>query len=226
MERFKKPLRFSVLMGLALMVGLSAVPLAADHFKKLSTDHTSYGVAQLNYGNIPGADSSSTRPAMKLMNPVHVTQVAAVIAYEAARGRFPGTAEVFVTCVVRVLTPHASIGIPEAVFNVKDSPKYVEVIWVPMEAVSLAKGSGKSDKSDKSSKKSNNTRRIADGLGGNFDSGAGNREGNSRLAHPGLFSLPSDDVVAGQRGAAINCVLDGLFDLGMDNDIFSEFGIQ
>ena len=148
------------------------------------------------------------------MNPVHVTQVAAVIAYEAARGRRPGTPELFVSCVVRELTPHASIGLTETAINPPGNsrPKYAEVIWAPVTEVSLGQGQGQN-------------RRMADGLGGNFDSGIGNREGNSRLAHPGLFSLPSDDVVAGQRQAGIDCVRQGLLDLGLNDDIFEEFGV-
>ncbi len=81
-------------MGLVALALLGANPVSAGHFKKLSDRHTNFGVAQLNYGNIPGGEFSSTRPVLKLMNPVHVTQVAALIAYEAARGSEAGTPEV------------------------------------------------------------------------------------------------------------------------------------
>ena len=46
------------------------------------------------------------------------------------------------------------------------------------------------------------------------------------LAHPGLFSLPSNDVVPGQREAAIQCVLDDLVRFGLPLDLFSDFGIE
>lgn len=37
---------------------------SADHFRPLSKDHTSYGVAQLNYLNVPGREFDSFRPAV------------------------------------------------------------------------------------------------------------------------------------------------------------------
>ena len=50
----------------AIVALLTAAPVWAGHFRPLSPQHTNYGVAQLNYGNIPGRESSTTRPSMKL----------------------------------------------------------------------------------------------------------------------------------------------------------------
>lgn len=159
------------------------------------------------------------------MNPVHVTQVVALIVYEADRGRNPGTAEQYALCQVRKLGPHASVGVPEAFFDTGDPdlrlPKYVEAIWAPVEKVSLVKGHH-----HQHARQHRHGRRVADGLGGILESGTASREGDTQLAHPGLFSLPSDTVVAGQRQAAIDCVLAGLGSLGLSLDIFEEFGIE
>lgn len=119
-------------------------------------------------------------------------------------------------CLVRELTPHASAAItdrdvPE---NGRFRAKYAEVIWAPVDKVSPGKGNGKN-------------RRLADGLGGYFsNTSRGRDDGRPQLAHPGLFSLPSDDVVASQRQAAIDCVLAGLSSLGLSSDTFSDFGIE
>jgi len=197
---------------------VGAAPTWADHFKPLSPDHTSYGVAQLNYGDICCTDAKGgVSPAVTLWNPNHVTQVAALLVYESARGPRPGKPEVFVGCAVRQLTPHASVGIPDKEIpeNKTFVAKYAEVIWVPVDKVNPGKGNGA-------------TRRIADGLGGYFSNhGTEKRDdGVSQLAHPGLFSLPSDDVVFGQRKDAIGCVRKGLLKLGLSPDVFSEFGIE
>ncbi len=65
--------------------------------------------------------------------------------------------------------------------------------------------------------------RVADGLGGWSHSGRDTPD--PQLAHPGLFTLPSNDVVAGQRETAIGCVCDGLVSLGVSTDVFGNFGV-
>ena len=142
-RKFLKNSLLGATIALASLVLLGANPVSAGHFKKLSVHHTNFGVAQLNYGNISGRNFDGFRPLLKLMNPVHVTQVAAVIVYEAARGRTPGTAELFSTCVVRELTPHASIGIPETLINpsfISRRAKYGEMIWAPVDPVRDGRG--------------------------------------------------------------------------------------
>ena len=67
--------------------------------------------------------------------------------------------------------------------------------------------------------------RLADGLGGtaneaNFAAGA------FSLTHPSRFTLPSDDVVPGQRVAAIECICQNLAENNAPPDTFSEFGIK
>ena len=208
---------------LSMINGQANGSVLHDEFQPLSLSHTDYGVAQLNYGNIPGFENSPTMPVMKLMNPTPVTQVAAAIVYEAERGQNPGTPEVYATCVVRKLTPHASIGIPSSAVDTPANtlPKYAEVIWAPVEKVQVSLLSQFGIKSGV--KKG---ARMADGLGGYFLTAfQGSAEGTPQLAHPQLFSLPSDDVVAGQRQAAIDCVLGGLANLGLPADIFEDFGI-
>ena len=197
------------MVGLAVLALAGATPAAADHFKPLSPNHTSYGVAQLNYGNVPPFLDF----IVKLMNPVHVTQAAAVIIYESDRGANAGTPEKYLNCVVRQLTPHASISIEEGDYfpTTDEVSTYAEVIWAPVAKVSPGKGNGEN-------------RRIADGLGGYFHTGRDLHD--PRLAHPGLFSLPSNTVVAGQRENAINCVCTGLSGLALSGDVFSEFGIN
>ena len=204
-------------MGLAALMFLGASPVSAGHFEELSVHHTNYGVAQFNYGNLAARNIDDFTPLIKLMNPVHVTQVAAVIVYEAARGFRPGTAGAYSTCLVRELTPHGSLGLPEAVVNPpgRRVAKYAEVIWAPVDPVS----------DDDDDDNIDDLTRLADGLGGYWEHGAGNHEGKPELALPHLFSLPSDAVVLGQRQAAIDCVLAGLAALGLSPDIFSDFGI-
>jgi hypothetical protein len=199
------------MLGLAalVIVCVGATPASADHFKPLSPNHTSYGVGQLNYGNLPAFLDF----IVKLINPVHVTQGAAVIVYESDRSDQAGTRtpEKYLTCQVRKLTPHASISITQEVLfpGGENVPSYAEVIWAPADKVSPGQGNGQN-------------RRIADGLGGFSYAG---RDIPTSVAHPGLFSLPSNDVVGGQREAAITCVCAGLAVAGLSADVFSEFGI-
>ena len=108
----RSPLGGVIALGALAFAGAS--PAWSDHFKPLSPNHTSYGVAQLNYGEICcGPRQFGLIPAVRLMNPSHVTQVAALIVYESARGRRAGTPEVFVGCTLRVLTPHGSLAISD-----------------------------------------------------------------------------------------------------------------
>ena len=134
----------------ASLLAFGAVPLSAGHFQELSADHTNYGVAQLNYVDV-GQDNS-----IILMNPNHVTQVAAALAYTRPEYRYSfgsfnnfyrldfsfiqqGTLpeqdgeradefmEVFLACVVIKLTPHGAVKINTEFSS--DVERYVEVIW-------------------------------------------------------------------------------------------------
>ena len=191
----------------ASLLAFGAVPLSAGHFQELSADHTNYGVAQLNYVDV-GQDNS-----IVLMNPNHVTQVAAALAYTRptyiysfgsfnnfyrldfsfiSDGSLPGDEdeemEVFLTCVVVKLTPHGAVKV-ETPFS-PGVERYVEVIWSPEFPVRVpiaAQGGAKK------------SRRVADGLGGRTlaqaeDDGLSDTPGSDHLAHPGLFTPPDDSV--------------------------------
>src|SRR5574341_2344249 len=201
---------------------LGATTVWADHFKPLSPNHTSYWVAQRNYGNISqSAVDNGEMPAVKLMNPNHVTQAVAGLIYSSDRGQRRQPSEVFLGCKVEVLTPHGSkdisgaelvaAGVPD------DRPLYGEYIWAPLEKVNLGRDDDEDDKRGDGRK-----RRIADGLGGRAVHRLLDVEGEVQLAHPGLFSLPSDSVVSGQRQKAINCICAELVAQGLDPKVFSE----
>jgi hypothetical protein len=209
----KHKITWFLIPGLIALLGANSV--WADHFKRLSTKHTSYGVSQLNYANL-SQDTGVPSPVFKLMNPGHVTQAAAAFVYSSARGDVGTDPEVYLGCSVAVVPPHGSIGITgdDLVTVPGGEPLYGEVIWAPLEKVDFGKHKGKEK----------DYGRIADGLGGSF--GGARSEGESRLAHPGLFSLPSDSAFPGQRQAAIDCVCADLGTLGESPDIFSEFGID
>ena len=216
----------------ASLLGLSASPLIASHFKNLSDHHTNWGVAQFNYANV-GSSNQVT-----LTNPNHVTQVAAVLAYNRGRvnytccsnGRaileFSSSSEFpleeFLGCVVVKLTPHAAVMV--------DTPTggpdiYREVIWAPAVPVRAPGTGGKA-------------RRLADGLGGRTwngtdeDGTTGERDHDREpymLGHPSLFSLPdaavdyvfdfspfdfdSPELDRDQNTAAQECICEGIFDL-------------
>ena len=215
-------------LSLAPLVLLGATSAHADHFKPLSPHHTAYGVSQLGYGDLRGHDEDSLTPMARLHNPNHITQVAALIFYDAARGQNPGTPELFVGCHCKVLTPHASVGVSEEDVpgsGLEMSPgraRYAEAIWSPVDPVRVRKGRGDDDDDDDDRAR----RRIADGLGGAFNIGASDFAGASiHLAHPGLFSLPSNSVVPGQRQVAIDCLCHELARLNLNRDIFKEFGV-
>ena len=196
----------------ASLLAFGAVPLSAGHFQELSADHTNYGVAQLNYVDV-GQENS-----IILMNPNHVTQVAAALAYTeptylysfgsfnnfyrldfdfVEQGELPGKedeeTEVFLACVVVKLTPHGAVKVTMMGDPVGDLDVelYMEVIWSPEFPVRVpiaAQGGAKK------------SRRIADGLGGRTLAHAevrGGRPavpGSDHLAHPGLFTPPDDSV--------------------------------
>jgi len=203
-----------------VLFAITADPLLAKSFAPLSANHTNYGVAQFNFGEVCCAGMPVGLPTVvRLMNPVKVTQVAAVIVYESVSDDsigFFGNAGKYVGCTLPKLPPHSSMGInrDQLPQNADFAGKYVEVIWAPVKEVTT------------SGRRFKRNTRLADGLGGYFSNAhEGQYEGTVQLAHPKLFSLPSDDVVPGQRQEAIDCICEGLSDLGLSGDIFSEFGI-
>lgn len=216
------------------LAGLPFVSIAswADHnddmarYSPLSAAHTVFGVSQFNYGVVPreGGGPNGFVPApMKLMNPNKVTQIAAVLVY--SRAGDPSQAEIYLGCVVRRVTPHGALDLTspvvggdfptgdEGVFPVPPGfpPRYAEVIWAPEKMVRI-KG-GKKGKG-----------RLADGLGGRSQGAVNTTE--HYLAHPKLFSLPSNKVVPGQREEAIGCVCNNLHGLGADANTFRDFGVR
>ena len=185
-------------------LSLVTTPLWADHFKKLSKNHLRFGVSQLLVGHVsPRADE-----LVRLMNPNHITQVAAALFYERL-GAFSagtlGTPEAFLGCVVRDLTPHAAVGIDNGSLSNPDRiPLYVEVISAPVTPVPVKKKQAP----------------VADGLG--IAASAGTFQGPLFLVHPKLFSLPDDEQ------AAIDCVciaLEPLILEGLAPNVFKDFGI-
>jgi hypothetical protein len=207
----------------------------ADHFSPLSPNHTRYGVSQLQFGDVAGREQfDPVRPVIRLNNPNHVTQAVAILAYQAERGPRPGRAEVFDGCHVEVLTPNASQAVSGAEFPngaVISTPQYAEAIWAPLDPVRLRDDDDDDDDDDDGNGRGpqGGNRRIADGLGGlaDFSGVGGDLTGSTQnLAHPGLFSLPSDAVVPGQRQAAITCVCTFVKVLSLSRDIFNEFGIS
>ena len=214
-------------LGLALLSGaallaLGAAPLQANHFQRISPKHTLYGVSQYNYLTT----AEEPRDLLYLLNPNHVTQIAAMLFYQRPTPDFPDVdPEVFLGCLVKKLTPNGAIGILEqewldALFGGVDDdsvPPYVEVIWGPRKKVTI-----KVDGVEK-------TRRLADGLGGfTVPTGGKNRGGRamSGLAHPKSFSLPLNKVVAGQREVAIACICAELGALAVSGETFQPFGVK
>ena len=225
----RNSLRWAVVSIVTIGLPLVATVSSADHddakFEPLSASHIDYGVSQYNYGIVPrsGGGPNAFVPApMKLMNPSKVTQVAAVFVYN--RSADPSQTEVFLGCVVRKVTPHGALDLldesiggdfpaGENTFFLPPGfpPRYAETIWAPLEKVKV-KGKGSSK------------RRVADGLGGR-SMGAVNAT-EHHLAHPKLFSLPSNKVVPGQRQAALDCVCSNLQQIGASSKTFKDFGVR
>lgn len=222
-------LAFVGIASFSLMIS----PVSAGHsFEKLSKNHLQFGVSQFLAGNVP-----NSRPQnLKLMNPNHVTQVAAVLIYERVKENPSfgpiGEAELFLGCAVRELSPHAAVGISsEEVGDTEDfTALYVEVISAPATPVKRKTGkwleSWNEREGNEREGKERKGLRLADGLGIIAD--ASGSEKSLHLIHPGLFSLPSDDVVDGQQQAAIDCVCAALDELPDDSDleVFEDFGID
>ena len=134
-------LTLAALSGAAIL-GLSAASLHAGHFTQLSPLHTVHGVSQFNYTHL-SRETGGRNHAVTLMNPTHVTQVAAVLVYQypypnsnyTACFRDPGgpgvgecdeefveldyEPEVFLGCQVALITPHAAVGLCD---RRRDSP--------------------------------------------------------------------------------------------------------
>ena len=107
--------------------------------------HTLYGVSQFNHGEIGGQ-----RVPVKLYNPTHVTQIAALLVYTRhVEGEVGGSirddsnpTEVFIDCRVRELTSHAALGLHEDIVPIDETldfpdRRYGEVIWAPKEEVDI-----------------------------------------------------------------------------------------
>lgn len=228
----------------AALVALGAADASADHFIRLSKKHIIFGYGQLNFTNIGRADGRNE--AFKLVNPIHVDQIAAVFVYQRPTllyqticvpeasggmdncpnfagepddsGEVPYEPEVFLGCLVKRLTPHGAIGIDsnnaptrndEVSISEEGVPRFLVTIWAPVDKVDVT-GLTK-------------PRRKADGLGGRTV-GSG-RQTVHQVGHPGLFSLPSNDVVSGQREEAIDCVCERLAALSVSRNTFNPFGI-
>ena len=217
------------LLGVAIL-SLGTTPCWAGHaFKKLSSEHVSFGVSQFLAGSIPPA---SDHIALKLLNPNHVTQVAAVFVYDRTKRRefddAKGTAGLFRGCLLQVLVPHAALGLgPTSGFpeNPSNTPTYVEVISAPETPVLEATGNRFLELWRKKKGIKPKTLRMADGLG-IVAHGASLENIPLFRLHPGMFSLPSEDVPENKPGAATNCVCDGLSKLELDPEVFEDFGID
>ena len=210
------------------LLGLSATPLVAAHFKELSVDHVLYGVSQYAAMDI---DSES---AMVVYNPNHVAQLAAVLIYRRAEfnyqllpdsaGQFfleeieQGPAEQWRACLVVELSPLAAIALdwPKPSDPPWPDQTYTTTIFAPVDPV-RAPGTN------------NKARRLADGLGGVTVGDSSDEVRGYHLVHPTMFTLPSDEVVSGQRDAACECICERIDLLGFEpsrvNSLFAPFGI-
>ena len=207
-----KQFKVGLIAGAAIL-GLGAAPALAGHFEELSDLHTVFGVSQFN------AIDLDFESDMVLYNPIHLTQVAAVLLYERSDINFSHDGEEFFFsstsdfpleryfgCAVVKLTPHAALEL-DWVSSTGVTEQYAEVIFAPEEPVRVAVNGQRK------------ARRLADGLGGKV---AGDNDSASRgfhLVHPGLFTLPDEtvdyifDASKNQQEAARQCICQGLFDL-------------
>lgn len=212
----------AVVVALVACVLVGTASGQSNRFNRLSLEHTDYGVSQFSYGNMPNLTGDLSKPAIKLMNPVRVPQAVAAIIYSSQRGSLGGGTSpgVFQGCTVRVLNPHDSVAVTRGEFASGgaplDLPLYTEYIWSPVSKVRVGPGRIRYGHRGKRGT------RLADGLGGS-GSEQGGKEGIT-LAHPSLFSLPSNDTVPGQREAAIDCICQQTWTLGLSRDVFEEFG--
>ncbi len=205
-------------------LSLATTPCWAGHaFKRLSKNHLLFGVSQFLAGNINSREATP----LKLFNPTPVTQVVAALFYEReSEGPQPGgNAAQFRACLVRLLTPHGALQLNlDFVATNPHNRHYVEVISAPVTPV---KREEDEHDDDSDSDDDNEGLRLADGLG---------IRGTATLTlfasvplsmvHPELFTLPADEVVPGQRQDAIDCLCDGLITLGLDLDVFEDFGVD
>ena len=247
-----RTLQFTIgLLSGASLIALGAPSASADHFRKINPKHPNYGVSQLNVTNVsrqrpvclvlnnpnhvtqlaavlmyqrPTADRTSFCPA---------TTSALCTAAADFEEYLP---EVFLGCLVVEMTPHSGVGLhdsssttwldtsfsdpgaawPGCPGNDRDGgegvPRYAEVLWGPKEKVTIEVDGVEV------------TRRLANGLGGIAIGSAKRNAQRNNLMHPSAFALPSNDVVAGQREDAIECVCAGLADLFASGDTFRPFG--
>ena len=208
-----------VFVSLLLLTVAGSAAADDRSFSRLSAHHTAMGVSQFNYGLVPraGGGANQAVPApMKLANPGPVAQAAAVLVYSRSVNQ-----EAFIGCVVRKVTPHGAMDLLDPAiggdFPTGDEtfpvppglpPRYAETIWAPLHPVRIGE----------------RHTRIADGLGGRAYGAVHAIE--HHLAHPRLFSLPSNDVVEGQREKAIACVCDGMAARDIPPRTFRPFGIR
>ena len=130
-----RTMQFAVgLLSGASLIALSATVASADHYRKLSPKHTNYGVAQYNWTNVTTRTDVSV--CVTLSNPVHDTQIAAVLMYQRPTEGFTTIcitdtdataapfcinedylAEVFLGCFVVELSPNAALSVPNTDTN-------------------------------------------------------------------------------------------------------------
>ena len=210
------------------LLGLSAAPLIASHFEEVSRFHTVWGVSQFN------AMDADDESSLVVYNPNHVTQLAAVLIYRQAEFDYrllpdnagelfldfidEGPPEEWRACIVVELSPNADIGLD---WNKPPDPPwprqmYNEVIFAPLDPV-RAPGTN------------NKARRLADGLGGVARGDSDSDQGAFHLLNPLFFTLPSNEVVSGQKDAACECICERVNLLGFEpsrvNSVFAPFGI-
>ena len=178
---------------------------AAEALPPLSPNHTAYGVSQLWAGH----SNLEENVVMRLRNPNRADHVALFFVYdrvlENVFGTDEGEREIFRSCGLRVLTPHASIGVSPADFAFigvgggGGRRFYAEVLAAPIATVSAG----------------GRQTRVADALGITVGGGGDDENRNWTAVNPALFNLPDDRVAEGQRQDAVDCACLQL-----------EFGIQ
>lgn len=202
-----------------LALGVAPISAHGFRFRRLSDDHTNYGVSQFLATTM---NTTEVSVLVRLLNPNRVAQVAAVLVYDRSRGAFdteniPGR---FKSCVVRYLTPHAAVGIrfdefpdlPDLPPFQELTPAYGEIISAPVHKVRVSR---------------RRRTRLADGLGILAYAGASEGERAFLALHPKLFTPPQNkDFAPTQREVAIECILEELEALGLSERTFKDFGIK